>query len=90
MIGVVYAIEGLASINVTQEYFERATRLFAWSDSIREKINDHRPLVEQSSVERDLIVIASKLSNTKVAIYSTEGRMMSLDQAVALALEETN
>jgi len=85
---LVYAVEGLASLNVNQEQAERAARLYAWTDGIREKIGDHRPPIEQASVERDLEVIHSKLNASDFARLSTEGQNMTVDEAVALALEE--
>ncbi|MCI0609427.1 MAG: tetratricopeptide repeat protein [Anaerolineae bacterium] len=87
-IGLVYAIEGLASLNVNQGRSERAVRLFAWTDAMREKIGDHRPPVEQASVERDLAVIQSKLNDTEFTCLSADGRTMTVEQAIALALEE--
>jgi predicted ATPase len=88
IIGMIYAIEGFASLNVNQEQPERAAQLFAWADGMREKIGDHRPPVEQASVERDLEVIHSRLSDSDFARLSTEGQRLTLDEAVALALEE--
>ena len=87
-IGLIYAIEGLASLNVNQNHLERAAQLFAWADAMREKIGDHRPPVEQASVERDLEVIHSRLNDSDFARLSTEGQSMTVEEAVALALEE--
>ena len=88
MIATVYTIEGLASLNVNQGQPERAARLFAWADAMRENIGDQRPPVEQESVEGDLAVIHSKLNNTDVERLSVEGKAMTVDEAIALALEK--
>ena len=88
MIATVYTIEGLASLNVNQGQPERAARLFAWADAMREKIGDQRPPIEQESVEGDLAVIHSKLNNTDVERLSVEGKAMTVDEAIALALEK--
>jgi predicted ATPase/class 3 adenylate cyclase/DNA-binding CsgD family transcriptional regulator len=85
--GIVYTLEGLASLSVTQNQLERAARLFAWADGMREKVNDHRPPIEQASVEKDLAVIHSKLNDAEFADSSAEGRAMTVKQAIALALE---
>jgi tetratricopeptide (TPR) repeat protein len=82
--GLIYSIEGLASLNVNQEQLERAVRLFAWADAMREK---PRPPVEQASIERDLAVIHTKLNEAGFAQLSEEGRAMTLEQAVSLARE---
>jgi len=88
LIGVVYAIEGLVSLNVNQEHFEPAAQLFAWTDAMREKIGDQLPPVEQNSVERDLAVIHSRLNDEEFASLSANGHTMTLEQAIALALDE--
>ena len=87
-IASVYAIEGLASLYVNQEQPERAAQLFAWADTMREKMGDPRPPIEQASVERDLEVIRSKLNEADFVRLSTEGRKMPIEQAIPLALEE--
>jgi predicted ATPase/class 3 adenylate cyclase len=87
-IALVYTIEGVASLHVNQNQPERAARLFAWTDAMRQRIGDHRPPMEQASVERDLAVIHSKLTDSDFANLSTEGKAMTIDEAIALALEE--
>jgi hypothetical protein len=85
--GLVYIIEGLASLLVNQGYPKRAVHLFAWADAMREKPGDHRLSIEQADVERDLAIIHSKLNDPEFAKFSTEGRAMTLAQAITLALE---
>ncbi len=87
-INLVFAVEGIASLDTNQNLLERATRLFAWADMMRDQIGDHRPPVEQASVERDLEVIHSKLNDADFVKLSTEGRTMTIEQAITLALEE--
>ena len=89
-IALVYTVEGLASLYVNQSQPERAARLFAWADAMREKIGDQRPPVEQASVEKDLAVIHSRMDDAEFARITTEGRTMSMEQAIALALEENS
>jgi len=86
-IALVYAIEGIASLKIIQGQPECAVRLFAWADSMREKIGDHRPHVEQNSVEGDLAVIHSTLNDSEVTRISTEGRTMTMEQAIQMALD---
>jgi len=87
LIGLVFSVEGLASLNVNQGQVERATRLFAWADAMREKIGDYRPPVEQVSVDKDLAVIHTKVADAEYAHLLAEGRTMTVEQAIALALE---
>ena len=84
---MVWAIEGIASLRVNRGQLERATRLFAWTDAMREKINKPRPPIEQNSIECDLAVINAKLDEAKFAKFSAEGRAMTVEQAIALALD---
>ncbi len=88
VIGVAYVIEGLASLYVNQNQPERVTQLFAWTDAAREKLGDHRPPVEQASVDKDLAVIHSQLDDDEFEKLSTNGRTMTTEQAIAFALEE--
>ncbi|HJR80741.1 MAG TPA: tetratricopeptide repeat protein [Anaerolineales bacterium] len=90
VIGLVFAVEGLASLHVTQSQPERAARLFAWATAMRAKMGDPRPPVEQASVERDLEVIRSQLSDSEFSRLSTEGLSLTIEEAVALALQETH
>jgi len=86
-IALVYTVEGVANLYMNQSQPERAAQLFAWADTMRDQIGDHRPPVEQASVERDLAVIHSKLNDAEFEKLSTAGRAMTTEQAVALALE---
>jgi len=88
IIGVCYAIEGLASLHVNQNQHQRAIQLFTWADAMREKFNDQRPPVEHASVEKDLATIRSQIPEDEFDENSEKGRTMTVEQAVALALEE--
>jgi tetratricopeptide (TPR) repeat protein len=85
---LVWAAEGVASLQVAQREFECAARLFAWVDAMREK-SSSRPFIEQTFYERDVAVIHTELDETEFAELYEEGRAMILEQAVALALEPT-
>jgi hypothetical protein len=63
------------------------TRFFACADEIRETLRNHRPAVERASVEKDLAIIRSKMDDGMFAGLSGEGRTMTTEQAIALALE---
>jgi predicted ATPase/class 3 adenylate cyclase len=87
---IISTLEGIASLLVTQNQYEKAVQLFAWADAMRDQLGDQRTYVEQASVERDLAVIRSKVNNDEYAKLSTEGSSMTIEQAIALALEEDN
>jgi predicted ATPase len=86
--GVIYTIEGLASLYVNQGQFERGAQLFAWANAMREKIKDHRPPIEQASVERDLEVLRSQLNDSDFVRLTAEGQRLTVEEAMALALQE--
>ncbi len=87
-IALVFAVEGLASLNVDQEQPERAARLFAWADSRREKFGAYRPHVEQAAVERDLARIHAQLDEAAFKAAWDAGQKMLLDEAIKYALNE--
>ena len=72
---------------MSQDQPEHALRLFAWAEAMRERIGDHRPPVEQASVEKDLVVIHSKLDDAEFTHLSAEGYRMTVELAIDLALE---
>jgi predicted ATPase/DNA-binding SARP family transcriptional activator/Tfp pilus assembly protein PilF len=87
-IGVVYALEGLASLAVQQHEWERAVRLYAWADAARAAIGDLRPPVEQAEVSQDYALIHAQLSAEAIATAAAAGRTMTMEQAVAYAWEQ--
>jgi predicted ATPase/class 3 adenylate cyclase len=88
MIGLVYVLEGFAALYTNHGQPERAARLFAWADVTRDQIGDHRPPVEQKSVEHDLEVIHSQVNDSEFAKLSAEGSSMTTEQAISLALAQ--
>jgi hypothetical protein len=86
-IGVVFNVEGLASLAVQRKQLARATRLFAWADATREAIDDPRPPVEQADVDRDLEVIHTQLDDTTFEAERAAGRKMTIDEAIECALK---
>jgi predicted ATPase len=86
-IGGVYALEGLASLAARQGQAARAVRLFAWTDGTRASIGDSRLPVEQANVDRDLAALRTQLDDAALAAAWAEGRALTLEQAVAEALD---
>jgi hypothetical protein len=84
---LLWATEGLASLQVNQRQFECAIRLFAWVDSMREKLRNSRPFIEQKFYERDMAVIHTEVDEEQFSKLFKEGRAMTVEQAVALALQ---
>jgi tetratricopeptide (TPR) repeat protein len=87
-IGVVFNVEGLASLAVQQGQPAHAARLLAWADATREAISDIRPPVEQADVDRDLAVIHAQLDDGTFQAEQEASRKMTQDEAIAYALTE--
>jgi predicted ATPase/DNA-binding SARP family transcriptional activator len=85
--GLAYCMEGLAALAVTQGQPQRSVRLLAWADAIREAIGDSRPAVEQVVVDCDLATIHRSLDEAAFAAAYAEGQRMTMEQAIAYALE---
>jgi tetratricopeptide (TPR) repeat protein len=88
VIGLVFALEGLASLYAQHGQSPRAVQMFAWTNPMRGKIGDPRPPIEQASIERDLAFLGSQLDASQFENLSAEGRSMTMEQAIALALED--
>jgi predicted ATPase len=87
--GVIFTIEGLASMHVKTGRLERAARLFAWTDAAREKLNNRRPPVEQTDVDKDITVCLAQMGEAAFSDAYDEGKKMSIEEAVAYALGES-
>jgi hypothetical protein len=85
--GVLYAVEGLASLAARQRQPERAARLFAWAATAR-KTND-LPLLpgERAEVDRHLALAKSQLGDATFEALWVEGREMTMEQAIQNALQ---
>lgn len=88
-IGVIFAIEGLASLSVIQNQHQRATQLFAWTDVARDDIGDHRPPVEQGSVDKDLATIHAQVNDETFDKLWNEGSKLTTEEVIKLAMKET-
>jgi predicted ATPase len=88
-IGVVFALEGMAGLYVALDESKCAARLIGWTDSARKKIGDARPLVEQADVDKIIAASLAKMGEAAFVDAYEEGQQMTLDEAVAYALNES-
>jgi predicted ATPase/transcriptional regulator with XRE-family HTH domain len=84
-IGMVYALEGRASLATQQGHPVEATLLFAWADATREHHVGLRPPIEQANVDRDLGIIRAALDPAAYATACSRGRALSQSEALAIA-----
>jgi tetratricopeptide (TPR) repeat protein len=86
-IGVVVSLEWMANLFIAVGKAEVAARLIGWADTTREVIGDSRPVLEQADVDRDIATIVSRIDSAAYQEAYEQGRTMSLDEAVAYALD---
>ena len=84
--GLTFALDKMASLYATMNMPEAAARLIGWSDAARKEIGDPRPRIEQVDLDRDIVTIQAKIGSSAFKIAYKSGQKMTLDEAVALAL----
>lgn len=85
-IGVVFNLEGMAALFVAVGKPEIASKLIGWADSMREKIGDPRPSLEQADVDKIIAACLAKMGEVAFSNAYDEGAKMTLNEAVDLAL----
>jgi predicted ATPase len=88
--GVIFALEGIASLAVNREQAERAVQLLAWADMMRESFQNFRPPVEQADVDRDICYILEMIDEAEYADAYAVGKQLTTEDAIALAVEVGN
>jgi tetratricopeptide (TPR) repeat protein len=87
-IGVAFTLEGMAGLFLVVSKSEIAAQLIGWSDALRERVGDHRPPLEQADVDKIIAACLAKIGEVAFSDAYDVGQKMSMDQAVALALNE--
>jgi predicted ATPase/DNA-binding XRE family transcriptional regulator len=88
IIGVTFGLEGLAGFHVNQGNVQLAALLIGWADFMRTKIGDHRPPIEQADFDKSITACLAKMGEAAFSDAYDEGKMMSLEEAIAYALEK--
>ena len=88
IIGVVYSLEGMAGSFVATDKPTVAASLIGWADATREKISDRRPRLEQGDVDKIIAGCLARMGEVAFSDAYDEGQKMSIEEAVAYALEE--
>jgi len=87
-IWITFTLEGMAGLFVAVGKPEIAAQLIGWSDALREKVGDSRPPLEQADADKIIAACLAKMGEVAFSDAYDEGQKMSMDQAVALALNE--
>jgi len=84
---VAYSLMGLGAVAGARQRPERAARLFGVAEALREAISHPLPPVNRLDYERAVAAARAQLDTAAFVVAWAEGRAMTLEQAVALALE---
>jgi tetratricopeptide (TPR) repeat protein len=85
--GIVNALEELAKLAGVKGQRERAARLLGAAEALREVIGAPMYIPERSDYEQIVTELRSALGDEAFAVAWEEGRTMTLEQAIAYALE---
>lgn len=88
-IGVVFALEGMASLYVVAGKPERAARLIGWVDMMRKKLADPRPPLEQVNMDKNMLACLIKMGEVAFSDAYDDGQGMTMDAAVKYALADS-
>jgi tetratricopeptide (TPR) repeat protein len=87
--GVAECLIGLARVAEAQGQLERAVRLFGAAESLRIASGAHMDPAERADDDRRLAAARSHLDDARFASMWAAGQAMSLEQAIAEALNTT-
>jgi len=86
--GVVRSLKALAAVMLIQERRQKAVRLWRAAHDLREKIGMPNASVERDRLDQSLNLSRTILDEAAFTTAWTEGGDLSLDQAIAYALDE--
>ncbi|MBI2200942.1 MAG: adenylate/guanylate cyclase domain-containing protein [Armatimonadetes bacterium] len=86
---LVRCLQGMAGAAAAQGQFPRAAQLLGAVNQFRETMGSPLPRTDQNGYDRTIAVAGSKLGDQAFRAAWAEGRAMSLEQAVALALADS-
>ena len=77
----------MSSLYIAVGKAELAAQLIGWADATREIISDPRPKLEQADVDKVTAACIAKMGEAAFLDMYAEGKKMTLDEAMALALK---
>jgi predicted ATPase len=86
--GIAESLERLAALAVAEAHADRAARLLGAAAALRAAIGLATPPAERTEYERDVEVVRIALDDLDFRAAWAAGRAMTLEQAVAYALDE--
>ena len=88
IIGVDYALEGLAGLDGAIGKADRAAQLIGCADATRKSIKDTCFPLEQTDVDKNIAAIMAKIGSSAFEIAYGAGQEMKMDEVVELALND--
>jgi len=88
IIGVIFTLECQANLYIAFGKAKFTARLIGWADATREKIGNTRPLLEQAVVDRNVAAVIASIGKAAFEDAYNRGCTMTIDEAVAFALED--
>ena len=86
-IGLPYALESVAALAMMKKQAEKAVKIFGAADALRKRTNSPMPLPNSSTYQKNISVLQGQLDRSKFEVIWREGHTMTMEQAVAYALE---
>jgi tetratricopeptide (TPR) repeat protein len=87
---IAHQLECLAFISVKQKQLSRAIRLMGAAEALRETVKSPMTGVERTEYDHEVSELREQFSPGKFSAEWTKGRSMTMDQAIDLALVETD
>jgi hypothetical protein len=85
---VAFCFEGLAAVACARGNHQRAARLFGAAEALRKAIGTPLPSIKRTDYEYQLTILRAGLDRETVEAAWIEGSVMSIEEAMGLALEQ--
>jgi predicted ATPase/DNA-binding XRE family transcriptional regulator len=82
-------LTGLATVVARISQYERAATLYGAAQGIIETIDYRIPTFDQAEFDRHIQIAREQLGEARFETFATEGRALTLEQAIAYALEDS-
>jgi non-specific serine/threonine protein kinase len=89
-VGTAFALDGVALLAGAQSQSRRAAQLWGAADAMHQAIGAPRDAIEQAEYDLAIGAVRAVLGEEAFAAAWTEGRAMSLDEVISLALSDTS
>ncbi len=85
-LGIIRCLDGLAGVAWARALPERAARMFGAAQGFRESIGAALPLADKHELDENVSAVRTHLGNEAMTAALTQGRAMTLEQAIEYAL----